>query len=199
MAEQYNTRQTLIERVRNQQDERAWEEFIGLYENYIYAIIRKMGVSADDCRDIHQEVLLNIWKKLPEYKKQAGAKFRSWVSAITSNAVKYFIRSKSNKAKTLERVQGDETLNYLNSIKVADIDLIAEEEWEVFLAELALENVTQAYSGKAMEVFMKSMRGEEVEMIAADLQLELTSVYRLKARVKKSMSKEIVRLRSDLE
>lgn len=69
MAEKYNTRQTLIERVRDQYNEKAWEEFVEIYEPYIYSIIRRMGISAHDSKDIHQNVLLSIWKKLPEYKK----------------------------------------------------------------------------------------------------------------------------------
>ena len=193
--EDYKTRQTLIERVKNQYDEPAWEEFVSTYETYIYAIIRRMGISPSDSKDIHQNVILQIWKKLPEYKKQPGTRFRSWISTITANAVRFFIRTKTNKAKTVDRYE--QQLESINS-NLSEIDKIAEEEWEIFISETAMSNVKKTFSGNGVEVFMMSLDGKSVPQIATELSIEESSVYQLREKKKKSLSKEIARLQHEL-
>ncbi|MCM8540384.1 MAG: sigma-70 family RNA polymerase sigma factor [Lentisphaeraceae bacterium] len=196
MTDYDHTRQTLIERIRDQHNELAWEEFVSTYESYIYAIIRRMGISAEDSKDIHQDVVLSLWKKLPEYRKNPNTRFRGWLSTVTSNAVKYFIRSSVNKSKKLDRFE-----NILKDLEDSstEIESIAEEEWELFIAEKALNNVKEAFSGRGIEVFQLSLKGHSVEEIASSVGIEESSVYQLRARVKKSLTKEIARLKEELD
>ena len=191
-----NTRQTLIERIRNQQDDLAWEEFATAYESFIYAIIRRMGVSAEDCKDIHQDVLLRIWNKLSEYRQNPNTRFRAWLSTVTSNSVRHFIRTAMNKSKTLEKLA--QSLQNTNN-DFCKIDTIVEEEWEKFLADKAMKNIRQAFSGRGIEVFQMSLQGKSIKDIATELKLEEGSVYQLRARVKKSLIKEISRLRQEFD
>lgn len=195
MTEFDHTRQTLIERIRDQYNEPAWEEFARIYESYIYAIIRRMGISAEDSKDIHQDIMLNIWKKLPEYRKKPDTRFRGWLSTITSNSVKYFLRSKANLNKKHDNFgldQNDET-------EASALEKIANEEWEIFLTNKALENVESAFSGKGIDVFKKSLEGKSIPDIAKEMDIEESSVYQLRARVKRSLIKEVNRLREVLD
>lgn len=191
-----NTRQTLIERIRNQHDSVAWEEFVESYELYIYAIIRRMGISADDCKDIHQDVLLKLWNHLPDYRQNPNTRFRGWLSTVTANSVRNFIRTKTNKSKTLDKL---ENFTKIHSGGGSELDRIAEEEWENFLAEKAMSAVEKAFSGKGIQVFQMSLEGKSLEEIAKALDLGESSVYQLRARVKKSLVKEISRLREELD
>ena len=61
--ESFNTRQTLIAKIRNQHDDRSWEEFVYFYERYIFVVVNKMGVSYQECEDLVQKVLLVLWGK----------------------------------------------------------------------------------------------------------------------------------------
>ena len=73
-----------------------------------------------------------------------------------------------------------------------------EAEWENYVANLAFERIHKAFSGKAIQVFEKSLEGKSVEEIAIELDLQEDSVYKLKNRVKRSLQKEINFLREDL-
>ncbi|MCM8532706.1 MAG: sigma-70 family RNA polymerase sigma factor [Lentisphaeraceae bacterium] len=190
-----HTRQTLIARIRNQNDDIAWEEFVESYDLYIYAIIRRMGVSAEDSKDIHQDVLLKIWNKLSDYKQQKNTRFRGWLSTVTINSVKTFFRSNSNESK---RIQKLESYLEVDGSPKSEFEKIINEEWETFLTNKALENVEEVFRGKSMDVFHKSLAGQSVEDISKELGLEESSVYQLRARVKKSITKEITRLRKEL-
>ena len=196
MTEYDQTRQTLIERIRDQHNDLAWEEFVATYESYIYAIIRRMGISAEDSKDIHQDVILNIWKKLPEYRRNANSRFRGWLSTVTSNAVRYFIRSSTNKTKKHNKYE--QILNDLDD-SGTEIEKIADEEWELFIAEKALKNIESTFSGRGIEVFQMSLDGKNIKEIAETLNIEESSVYQLRARVKKSLTKEIARLKEELD
>jgi len=201
MAEddQYNTRATLIQRVQNQHDEQSWEEFVRVYRRYIYAIIRSMNISEHDTEDILQQVLINIWNSLPKMDCDKINRFRSWLSTVTKNAVTDFIRKRTREAKRLEKAGQDDTLTYLKTIRLPEIESIAEKEWEIHLTNLALENIEPLFSGKAVDAFRMTLEGKSVEDIAKELDLKENSVYRLKNRVKERLIQEIVQLRQELE
>ena len=195
----YNTRATLIQRVQNQQDEQSWAEFVEVYRRYIYAIIRSMNISEHDTEDILQQVLINLWNSLPKMDCQKIKRFRSWLSTVTKNCVTDFIRKRTREANRLEKAAKDNTLIYLKTIRLPEIDSIAEREWEIHLTNLALNNIEPLFSGKAVAAFRLTLQGRSVEEIATELDLKENSVYRLKNRVKERLIQEIVHLRTELE
>jgi len=195
----YNTRATLIQRVQNQQDEQSWAEFVEVYRRYIYAIIRSMNISEHDTEDILQQVLINLWNSLPKMDYQKIKRFRSWLSTVTKNCVTDFIRKRTREANRLEKAAKDNTLIYLKTIRLPEIDSIAEREWEIHLTNLALNNIEPLFSGKAVAAFRLTLQGRSVEEIATELDLKENSVYRLKNRVKERLIQEIVHLRTELE
>lgn len=197
--DQYQTRATLIQRVQNQQDEQSWEEFVHVYRRYIYAIIRSMNISEHDTEDILQQVLINLWNSLPKMDYNKINRFRSWLSTVTKNCVTDFIRKRTREAKRLEKAGQDDTLTYLKSIRLPEIDSIAEREWEIHLTNIALENIEPLFSGKAVDAFRLTLKGKSVEEIAQALDLKENSVYRLKNRVKERLIQEIRHLREELE
>jgi RNA polymerase sigma factor (sigma-70 family) len=199
MVDQYNTRATLIQRVQHQHDEASWEEFVRVYRRYIDAIIRSMNISEADTEDILQQVLINLWKNLPKMDYQKINRFRSWLSTVTKNCVTDFIRKRTRDANRLEKAGKDDTLTYLKTIRLPEIDAIAEREWEIHLTNLALENIEPLFSGKAVEAFRLTLKGKSVEEVSQELDIKENSVYRLKNRVKDRLIQEIMHLREELE
>ena len=89
----HNTRLTLIQRAMNQEDEQAWNEFVEVYKNYIYVIIRQMNVSKDDCDDILQQVFVKIWKGFEDFEYGKNrSKFRTWLGGVTHRTVFDYFR-----------------------------------------------------------------------------------------------------------
>jgi len=197
--DQYQTRATLIMRVQDQYDEASWEEFVRVYRRYIYAIIRSMNISESDTEDILQQVLINLWNSLPKMDYKKIKRFRSWLSTVTKNCVTDFIRKRMRDTNRVKKAKDDETILYLNSIRLPEIEEIAEREWEIHLTNLALENIEPLFSGKAVKAFRMSLEGKEIEEIADELGVKENSVYRLKNRVKDRLIREIVHLRNTLE
>ncbi len=199
MTESYNTRRTLIERVKNQHDENSWEEFVKVYQDYIYAIIRRMGINQHDADDLLQQVLINLWKMLPRLELDGIKRFRSVLSNVTRHRVIDFMRKRGNEANRLDNASKDETLRYLNQLNLSEVDAIADREWEVHLTNLAIEKVAPRFSGQAVNIFRMSLKGLDVKEIANEVGLKENSVYRLRNRVKACLIEEIAQLRVELE
>jgi len=197
--DQYQTRATLIMRVQDQHDDASWEEFVRVYRRYIYAIIRSMNISEHDTEDILQQVLINLWNSLPKMDYKKIKRFRSWLSTVTKNCVTDFIRKRTRDVNRVKKAGKDETLVYLSSIRLPEIDAIAEREWEIHLTNLALENIESLFSGKAVSAFRMTLEGKEIHEIAETLDVKENSVYRLKNRVKERLIQEIIHLRNTLE
>jgi RNA polymerase sigma-70 factor (ECF subfamily) len=194
----FNTRQTLIQRVKNQHDEKSWEEFAGIYRGYIYTVIRNMGIAESDREELVQQTLIKLWKKLPDIDCNHSGKFRSWLSTLTKNCVIDFIRKRKRESALQEKAADQEELDHFRTV-LPDIDNISETAWKQHLTTLALDNIEPYFSGKSVKVFRLSLQGMEVPRIAEELGIQENSVYRLKTRVKARLIEEIQRLRSELE
>ena len=129
MDDQYKTRQTLIQRMQETQDEQSWEEFLQAYQPYIQAIVRNMKISEHDADDIVQQVMLKVWKNIATIENDPNKRFRSWLSTVTANCVKDFVRKRKLDAARLEKAAQDSTLAYLDAIRLPDIEDIAERRW----------------------------------------------------------------------
>ena len=195
----YNTRQTLICRIQDRGDDAAWDEFVDIYRRYIYAIIRNMNISDADADDLVQTVLIKLMDSCAKQDMGEIRRFRSWLSTMTRNCVIDFIRKRSAEVERFEMAAKDDAMAYLKDIRLPDIEQIAEREWGVHLANMALENVKPLFSGKAIKVFQLNLDGMEIPQIAKKMNLKENSVYRLRNRVKARLITEIEELRKELE
>ncbi|MBR3505626.1 MAG: sigma-70 family RNA polymerase sigma factor [Lentisphaeria bacterium] len=60
----YTTRKTLLQRMQNC-DEISWEEFYRIYWPLVLDIGRKLGLSQDNCSDLMQEIMLDLFSGEP--------------------------------------------------------------------------------------------------------------------------------------
>ena len=191
---------TLIERVRNSQsDDRYWEEFVESYRAYIYVIIRNFNLSDSLCEDLLQEVLLQLWKDPPKLEYRPNqCRFRTWLSLVTCNVVKTWLKSKAGK-RSKKEAGYEESLHALERISEPEIEVIAEKEWKVFIAEKALANLRARLPEKllkTLEAFLDDVPDCEV---AAQLQTSEASVRVYRQRAKNALKKEVLRLNTELD
>ncbi|MDF7826781.1 RNA polymerase sigma factor [Pontiellaceae bacterium B12227] len=200
MSEEWQTRQTLLMRAKNQDDHAAWEEFAAYYRDFIDMVLHQMNLYSVDMDDLAQEILLKIWKSLPNhiYDKDR-ARFRTWLSRLIRNQVLDHIRTTQRRTRKHVAAAGDETIDSMPMITEPDVEKIIQKEWEVHIVQLALKNISSLFSERAIEAFSLSIDGKSTVEIAEQLGVKPNSVTKLKNRVKERLMKEIKHLRTELE
>jgi RNA polymerase sigma-70 factor (ECF subfamily) len=184
---------TLLQRLRNQQDEKSWDEFAAAYRPFIHAVLRRLGLNHHDAEDLSQEVLLKSWKALPEYKhEESKGRFRAWLSRISVNTLRSWVRQKHTKSRTKP-----ESFEWA-SCSDPELDNIAEQEWQLYISDLAWQKIKDNFVPTVQQSFLLSMEGITAAEIAQRLGLAVSSVRINKYRVTAAMCKEIVRLDSEL-
>ena len=189
-----NTRYTLLARAVDLGDQEAWSALHEKYEDFIYYVLRELNVYSADIDDLAQEVLILLMKGLSSYDASKG-KFRAWFRRLITNAAISHIRKVQTRGK-YTNLQGEEMKNEVNP---ADIEILIEKEWNKYLTKLALDELKKSFKGKAMDVLEMDLQGASTEQIAQELELEVSSIYTLRKRVKKKLFETVSLLVKEIE
>jgi len=186
----YATRMTLLQKMQRQQDESSWQEFVSIYEKYIYGVIFSMNISREDAGDVLQTVLVKLWKKLPEIDLGDMRRFRSYLAVTVKNTTYDLFRRESRRGGD-RKVEFEERLHAIENISEPEVERIASAEWENYLTAKAMENVAKRFSGPALGVFNACLEGQDIKVYAAANEIPLSTAYRLRTRVKEALLAEI--------
>ena len=197
-SDEFRTQQTLIERLKDRQDEKAWSDYVTHYQYFILGILVKMGFSHHDAEDMKQDVLLRSWKGMKNFEyDRKKCKFRTWLGLITRNHAKNYFASKAGKLAKLKSPDGHDLLDFTESNE-ASVEQFIETEWQQHVTKLAWERLQNKFNDKALDVYLALTRGDSAESVAEAHQLSQGSVYVYKQRVHRALCKEICHLDEDL-
>lgn len=184
------TRQTLLYKIRNQYDEQAWNEFVGIYRPFIASLIIKMKVI--DVDDMIQDTLIKCWKTLPEFEyKPKQGQFKSWLARM----VYFNVISKNRVLKRRKELIED----YVQKDHIpSEIEELADVEWKDFISSKAWEKVSGDLSGSMKDVYEQVLKNKEISEIAELLDMKENTVYRYRQRVEEKLVKEMRWLLRDL-
>lgn len=200
MSEQNRTRLTLIERVcQGERSDSSWEDFVGTYRSYIYVVIRRFHIDETLCEDMLQEILLKLWKSLPEFEyRPQECRFRTWLSLVCRNVVKNHLKSKIARNRKQE-VEYEQVLQSLDKISESEVEKISESEWKIFIAEKALENIRPKLAEKQLIVFEATLNDRPDCEVAVELATSEASIRVYRQRARNALMKEIMRLNKELD
>ena len=192
MAEKI-TRITLLQRLRDRQDESSWTDFAHYYQPFIHAVLRQLGANTQDAEDLCQTVLVKAWKVLPEFQYRPGeCQFRTWLGRICHHT----INSEYRRRNTLRRSEPEHLEIALSS--EPEIDAVTELEWQRYISDLAWKNIQGLFAENVRQSFLLAASGLNSTDIALRLGLAESSVRVNKSRVIAALCKEIVRLDNEL-
>ena len=186
----FNTRVTLLEKLKSKYDQNAWADFYDNYNGYIGAVIANLNVPASDIDDLIQKVMLVSWEKIPEFEyNQDKGLFRSWLIRITKNIVMNYFSFSDRTSKKMQAFTEEQK----NKPEKA-IDDSAEKEWRIHISKLAWESIRNNYQENAQNVFDLVTKGFTNKQIAEKLDLKQNTVAVFKKRITEALKEEIIRL-----
>lgn len=200
-TDRWVTRNSLIDRAKNQNDEQSWEEFVSYYREFIIIVLNKMGLRSQS-EDLLQEILIRIWKGLGKFEYDKNrARFRSWLVKIVRNTTyTYLTKNKKHQGNTS---LDDEDNHFLKSIECQktnhELEEVIESEWQVYITDMAIGNLKPLFSERAYVVFNLHLKGKSITEISEEIGIKENSVYKLKNRFKTRLMEEVVRLLEELD
>ena len=85
---QLNTRESLLGRLKDWEDERSWRDFFETYWRLIYSTARKGGLSDAESQEVVQETVITVAKQMKEFKYDpAIGSFKGWLKLITRRRI----------------------------------------------------------------------------------------------------------------
>ena len=186
------TRPSLLLRLRGERDERAWAEFLLLYEPLVLRLMRRRGLQESDVRDTTQQVLLRISGAIERYQPDgAEASFRRWLFRVARNVVVTFLTRQSRREELLDDRQIEELLN--TTLAASPESDLFDVEYRQQVLAWATEQVRCEFRDSTWQAFVEtSINGRAIAEVARELNLSPGSVYVARSRI-------ISRLRAKVE
>jgi RNA polymerase sigma-70 factor (ECF subfamily) len=197
------TRQSLLSRLKDWNDQDSWRLFFDTYWALIYKAAIRAGLTAAEAEDVVQETVVSVSKSLPgfDYKATKGG-FKGWLMRLTTWRILDQIRKRAPRAATLDQSPDntsveDAPIEQMTELTGHPFEALWDREWESNLLEAAMRRVKASVDPKQFQIFDLLVRKEwPVAKVAADLQINVARVYLAKHRVGRLLKKEIETLRT---
>jgi RNA polymerase sigma-70 factor (ECF subfamily) len=178
----HTTNVTLLERLRNPEDQSAWARFVELYTPLLCYWGRRAKLQEPDVADLVQDVFQVLLRRLPEFCYDRAGTFRGWLRTVLINQVRTRLRRRVERSLDGEEPdapdEGDEWM---------------EKEYCDYLVSRALDIMKTDFQPATWQACWELVvRDRPAAEVAEELGISVKAVYSAKARV-------LLRLRQELE
>ena len=193
----FQTRESLLSRVKDLDDQRSWKDFFDLYWKLIHNIAAKSGLARDECEEVVQDVFLDLAKRLPEFKYDARrGSFKSWLRTL----VEWRVRDQFRKRAPHRSMEDYKHLEWPAPERLGSLKTLWDEEWRRNLIDAAVNRVRATTDSRLYQVFdLMVLREHPAAHVARTLKVSVTWVYLAKHRVNLLLRREIRRLKLKYE
>lgn len=176
------THTSLLARLAEGADPRAWTEFLARYGDLIRGCCFRRGLQGADAEDVQQDVLLSLSKAMPgfQYDPSRGL-FRSYLKTVVMNAV---------SRRLLQKVsaQGLSGVSEPAGAPAGDEEAW-EQEWRQYHFRRAMATIEPEFSEGDRRAFtLYALEGRSVQEAAETLGISVDSVYQAKSRIVRRLS-----------
>ena len=192
MTDAPKTRRSLLLRLRDPRDERAWQEFVEIYEPLIQGLARRRGLQAADADDLTQEVFRAVAGAIDRWDPDESlGSFRGWLFRIARNLM---INLLAAQVRHPRGAGGSELLPLFDAKPAPEADTaLFDGEYRRRLFEWGAERVRPGFRETTWHAFWRTaVEGEPVATVAESLGLTPGAVYIARSRV-------VARIRAEIE
>jgi RNA polymerase sigma-70 factor (ECF subfamily) len=193
------TRPSLLLRLSDPRDERAWSEFASIYAPLVYRLARRRGLQDADAADLTQDVFRAVARAFQDGTFQKGkGSFRGWLFRIARNlAVNHLVRQARHP-----RGGGDTALRDLLEAWPAPSEdsALFDIEYRRQLLCWAVEQVRGEFTELTWRAFWGAgVEGRPASVVAKELGTTAGTVYHCKSKVMARLRERIAEVEGDGE
>ncbi len=198
----YATRSTLLVRLKDLDNQQAWQEFFDVYWTLLFNFARRAGLNESDAEEVVMDTVETVARKIEdfEYNRQTG-RFKSWLLTIVRFKLGDRFRKKKRQAEKREVASLDEIAEgQVMDADAPELEKIWDAEWQKRMIDMALERVKQLVGHKQYQIFHCYVIQEQAaEDVAEFLEVSKAQVYVAKNRVGKIFEAELKLLAAEEE
>lgn len=176
---------SLLERLRQPNEQAAWERFVQLYTPLLAHWANRLGLLGQDAADLVQDVFMVLVQKLPEFRYDPSKRFRGWLWTVTVNKCRERHRqavliSQSERASSVECAVPDAA------------ELLSDQEYRQYITRRALELMQSEFQPTTWKAFWECVVNERsAAEVAEELGISENAVYLAKGRVLRHLRREL--------
>jgi len=194
------TRHSLVQRIKNLEDQESWQDFFNTYWRLIYTVAARSGLNDAEAQDVVQDTVLTVVKNIQGFRPGAQhGSFRGWLLQTTRWRIADQQRKRSRAPEPLHAP--DETSRTSTAQRVPDpasddLDAYWESNWERNLMNAALEKVKALADAEDYQLFERHvLQGETAMAVARKFGVAFSRVYLVKYRLSRLLKKEVAQLK----
>lgn len=184
-----STHRSLLERIRNNNDDTAWRQFVDLYDPLISRYCRRFGLQDADSQDVAQTVFRNLVQYIErfEYDSTRG-RFRGWMGVVVTREIQ---RHQNKQARPGAGPGNGAHEPLLNNV-AADVDPGWCDEFNTHVIEQAWLRLKPLYDKQTCTAFERSwLAGGDSQQVAEELGKPVAWVYKARFRVLRRLKAEV--------
>jgi RNA polymerase sigma factor (sigma-70 family) len=198
------TRATLIERLKDWQDQSSWQDFFDTYWKLIFSVARKGGLTEVEAQDVVQETMVSVARHMPSFKYDPSVgSFKAWLLNLTRWRMTDQLRKRGPISSYPNSFEETSAGNYLMD-KMVDpashvLDQMWETEWEKNLLNAAVSKVKRRLDPQKYQIFDFYVNKEwPPEKVAEAFGISVDQVYLAKHRITEMIREEVKRLNREM-
>ena len=194
MADVPVTRSSLLVRLRDTHDQKAWQQFVGLYAPVVYGYARKRGLQDADAGDLTQEVLRGAaaaHERLDAIAQQGS--FHQWLFTVAHHKLHDFLARQHRQAQGSGNSEVHRLLD--QQPQPNEDTALWEQEYQQQLFAWAAQQIESHFQASTWQAFWQTaVEGKSGKEVAQALGMTVAAVYLAKSRVLARLREQIQEL-----
>lgn len=161
-----------------------WKRLVDRYGPPIVAWCLRRGLQPSDADDVAQDVLIKLYRRLPEFQYNSAVGFRPYLRRLIH----------STWCDCLEQLRRIERLGATGNVELdeqearRDLERQLQEQFDQELLDEALVRVAGQVEPHTFEAFrLQAIEGLPAEQVAQRLEMKIASVYKAKSNVQQRL------------
>ena len=195
-SDSLRTRVSLLDRVKNLEDARSWDEFFRTYERLVRGLARRRGLRDHEAEDVAQEVFKRVAQTIHKFERapRAGA-FRKWLGQLTRWRADDKLRERARQPVELAPEPSDRTPVQDRIEAPPDPELEFEQEARRHLLETLFKRLESSVPARHLQIFqLLVIEDLPVARISELFGVSSANIYVIKHRIMQKLREEVQRL-----
>jgi RNA polymerase sigma-70 factor (ECF subfamily) len=202
------TRASLLDRLKNLDDQASWNEFNQIYHELIFSVARRAGLNELEATEVVQDTLISVARKMPGFTYDPSKdSFKGWLLTVARWRIRDQFGKRAQQPENKSRLPAHNeeqdtrtaTIDRVPDPSGTDLAKIWDEEWQTHVLQAALARVKRQVHPQHYQIYhLHVILGQSVREVGHALGVNVAQIYLAKHRVGKLLKNEARRLGQDL-